>query len=118
MAGQTGRNVEVEGVAETQRAFRRAAARAEAIEDREAAEIVADDARRRVRVDTGALLGTIAVVDLTPGAAVVAGSPVVDYAPYVQARYPFLDDARRSEVVDFYEDEVADLVRGFERDAP
>lgn len=118
MAGTTGA-IEVDGVDETRRALRRAADRADKLdrEDTEAAEIIAEDARRRVRVDTGALLATIRVVDIDDSAAVVAGSQTVDYAPFVQKVAPFLDDRKAGEVVEYYEEAVSEIVTAFGREA-
>lgn len=127
MAGPNRSGVTVEGAAETRRAFRRAADRADRIdrEDEDAARVVERDAVRRVPVDSGALRATIRVVEVMDAAAVIAGSDVVPYAGVIHhgwpargiAAQPYLDDRRRDEVAEFYEDEVRDLVRQFDRDA-
>lgn len=128
MAGSKA-GVKVDGVAETRRAFRRAADNAGDIGegDREAARIVERDAVRRVPVRSGDLRGTIRTVALDGGgAAVVAGSSTVPYAGVINFGWRergieaqrFLDDRRADEVVEHYEDEVRDLVRTFGRDAP
>lgn len=128
MAGPERSAFDVVGADQTARAFRQAAERAADVDrdDKAGAEIVASDARRRVPVERGALRRTIRVESTMDTARVVAGSATVPYARPIHygwparniERQPFLDDRRRDDVAEHYEDEVAEIVRGFDRDAP
>jgi hypothetical protein len=128
VAGPDRSGVAIEGDDETRRAFRRAKRRADdiATSSAEAAGAIEADALRRVPVESGALRGTIRVIDLTDAADVVAGSDLVPYAGVVHGGWParnipaqpYLDTRRAEDVEAYYADEVRDLVRRFEIDAP
>lgn len=127
-AGPNRAGVTVEGDDETRRAFRRARDRADRLDDpsADAAQPIEADALRRVPVEAGRLRGTIRTVELTDHVAVVAGGELVPYAGVIHHGWkarnipaqPYLDDRRAEDVEAHYQDEVRELVRRFEIDAP
>lgn len=123
--------IEVIGGPQLRRAIKNMDGRLDDLKDAhaDAAEIVAAAARPLVDVVTGALLDTVRTDRRAAGASVLAGSARVPYAGVNHFGWPqrniepdpFLYDAlddRRDEVVKRYDDELADLVRKFDREAP
>lgn len=117
--------VEIEGGQELRQQFADLAAElgdaAPALQEllRYAAEPVADEAERRVPVDTGALKASLRVTGGKATAFVRAGYAATYYARFVHdgTRYmiprPFLDDAadyKRPEVVERFDRALAELV--------
>ena len=132
MAAKGGRaGIEVEGGPELRRAFRKMGERTDMRPaHREAARIVEDRAESIVPRMTGRLAATIRTLARQTGASVVAGgNSMVPYAGPIHFGWhrhniepqPFLYDAlddRREEVRERYAEEVARLVRRFDKEAP
>lgn len=127
MAGPT---VELVGAAELRLGLRRLGAEAaDPAIARRGAELVAQAARDRAPVDTGALQATIGVEVALPSAQVVAGSPAVPYAGVHEYGWPergivgqhYLEgaaDDQADDVTDLYADQVGGLVTDIERMTP
>lgn len=136
MAGKAA-GVEVIGGAELARAFDHAADRVahgtpEA--DHDAAELVREDARRRVPVRSGRLLSTLRILalrkgDYATGAVLLSGKRAVPYARVQEYGWPARNIpaqaymrpavvARRDDIERAYGRAVGDEVRRFDREAP
>lgn len=116
--------IEVHGARELERAMRHVQDGLKDLKDLNEAigQMVADEARERVPVRTGALRGTIRPARRARGATVRAGSRKVPYAGPVHFGWPARNidpqpflydaiDARRGEVIEAYRDRVDTLIR-------
>jgi hypothetical protein len=131
MAGKPTARIQVEGAVELRRALKRMGADLKDLTkiNREAAEVVAGDARSNAPRLTGKLAGSIKGRATKTRATVTAGSRFIPYAGPIHFGWParnispqpFLYDAidrRRDEVVRKYQERVGELVVRVGRETP
>jgi hypothetical protein len=130
-AGKPAARVQVRGAAEFRKAMKGMGADLKDLTaaNKEAAELVARDARQRVPIRSGKLVGSIRTKATKTRAEVLAGSNTIPYAGVIHfgwpahgiAPQPFLYDAaddRTDDVVNLYNERIEAMVRKVERTTP